>query len=124
MLDLDEETEIIPDGDLVDLRDNNGADETIRPASPVRARVRTTTSGQRGQSSRQRQSPAVAAAADAADRLPPQTVLTRVLRELEDDYAHYKACVSLVTLSASCTSIVLTLRCLLLQDLFRARRPV
>ncbi|TCD64523.1 hypothetical protein EIP91_003990 [Steccherinum ochraceum] len=27
----------------------------------------------------------------AEDRLPPQTVLTRVLRELEDDFTHYKA---------------------------------
>jgi hypothetical protein len=26
-----------------------------------------------------------------SDRLPPQTVLTRVLRELEDDFGHYKA---------------------------------
>jgi len=29
----------------------------------------------------------------SADPLPPQTVLARVLRELEDDFAHYKACV-------------------------------
>lgn len=28
------------------------------------------------------------------DRLPPQTVLARVVRELEDDFSHYKACVS------------------------------
>lgn len=27
------------------------------------------------------------------DRLPPQTVLARVLRELEDDFTHYKRCV-------------------------------
>ena len=27
------------------------------------------------------------------DRLPPQTVLARVVRELEDDFSHYKACV-------------------------------
>lgn len=27
------------------------------------------------------------------DNLPPQTVLARVLRELEDDFTHYKACV-------------------------------
>ena len=26
----------------------------------------------------------------ARDRLPPQTVLVRVLRELEDDFTHYK----------------------------------
>lgn len=28
------------------------------------------------------------------DRVPPQTVLARVLRELEDDFTHYKRCVS------------------------------
>ena len=28
------------------------------------------------------------------DKLPPQTVLARVLRELEDDFTHYKACVA------------------------------
>ncbi|KAH8104479.1 hypothetical protein BXZ70DRAFT_1075478 [Cristinia sonorae] len=30
-------------------------------------------------------------AAPSEDRLPPQTVLARVLRELEDDFTHYKA---------------------------------
>ena len=28
------------------------------------------------------------------DRLPPQTVLVRVLRELEDDFTHYKGYVT------------------------------
>lgn len=30
---------------------------------------------------------------DVEEKLPPQTVLARVLRELEDDFSHYKACV-------------------------------
>ena len=30
------------------------------------------------------------------DRLPPQTVLARVVRELEDDFSHYKACVHMI----------------------------
>lgn len=32
------------------------------------------------------------------DRLPPQTVLVRVLRELEDDFTHYKGCVHFLLL--------------------------
>ncbi|KAI0714073.1 hypothetical protein C8T65DRAFT_806673 [Cerioporus squamosus] len=35
--------------------------------------------------------PAKAARDRMDDRVPPQTVLTRVLRELEDDFAHYKS---------------------------------
>lgn len=35
------------------------------------------------------------------DRVPPQTVLTRVLRELENDFTHYKRCVNPSPLSCS-----------------------
>lgn len=114
VLDLDEETEVlIPEGDLVDLRedDRGRADETVRPVSPSRPRVRSS-SGQRqqqqqqqqGQSARQCQSSTAppAAAVGGADRLPPQTVLARVLRELEDDYAHYKTCVLSCLVLFSC----------------------
>ena len=34
-----------------------------------------------------------AARGQESDRVPPQTVLARVLRELEDDFTHYKRCV-------------------------------
>lgn len=34
--------------------------------------------------------------------LPPQTVLARVLRELEDDFTHYKRLVFAFSLSCTC----------------------
>lgn len=36
------------------------------------------------------------------DRLPPQTVLMKVLRELEDDFTHYKGCVLHYLVALSC----------------------
>lgn len=91
VIDLDEQTEEIAQEDLVDLRDE-AADDTIRPVSPPaapRARTRTRSGGpavQEKGKARERQ-----ASGGVDDRLPPQTVLSRVLRELEDEYSHYKA---------------------------------
>jgi hypothetical protein len=128
VLDLDEETELlIPEADLVDLRDDEGAagaDETVRPASPVRPpRVRASS----GHGARQRQPLPTKMADGGNERLPPQTVLARVLRELEDDYAHYKACVHRPLSSASGrprNDLTSALSPTLLQDLYRARRSV
>ena len=48
----------------------------------------------------ERRAYAAKAARDREDRVPPQTVLARVLRELEDDFTHYKRYVQvLVSLS-------------------------
>ena len=47
--------------------------------------------------------PAKAARDGVDDRVPPQTVLARVLRELEDDFAHYKRCV--LVYSPCCTKV-------------------
>lgn len=70
-------------------QDRDGDAETVKTYLHNQARRRKD-NGERG---RRDGSEGEDADVEDDDRLPPQTVLGRVVRELEDDFSHYKACV-------------------------------
>ena len=91
---------------ILDVDDDDEEDRTARPQQqeaslidfddhpPASTRARTATAGSTETvqaRSISRKAAGRGVAEEKTERLPPQTVLARVLRELEDDYGHYKA---------------------------------